>query len=363
MLDPADREVLRAMPRAKWSKAVRRLAVIEAWRSPRRYDLFVDAADAARRAGVSTASFYRLLERTPKPSLAGLGLHVAPRSSQNGKAAGRMDVAAAEAAALLEEGRSVTAGRLAKSLEQDEDARVSRATAGRALAEARRRRPAAEPFGRLLAFDAASLDAIDAEGERQRLYAALDVSTGLVLAWCIAADLRFDKGYAGVAEAYLARSGTVASVVGGLRDVECEPSVVQTEISLPRDVDFEVAKLLHSAASLLGDGSGRALDTRPERAGAVLVTDPRAIGRRLRAAVGGRLADYRLAAGLTPADTFHRAGAQPDLPILTEGGRSRVEAAIGRHNRERLDLALPGRGGRAIEEVFDIMKLVVKLEP
>jgi len=322
MLPADDLERLAALPQAKRLDANRRLAVLRGWHSPSRSLLFRNAADAGKRLGLSRRGFFNLLKQMEVPSLDGLGLYLHRNGPEQPPAAGVSETAAE----LLRNDPATRATDLVRVLSEGAGVGLSSTTLLRKIDDVRRHAPASGPFGEVIAFDAASMDLTDEAGLRLRLYAAVDVNTGLMLGWSITPDERFGTGYATAAAAMPAVCGTM---LGNLA-ASAEPLRLEASVPLKDDV------------------TGRKFTS----GGWIIVFNRRRIGRRVLAAVGRDIAGVRLAAGFAPSDVIHRSRVPAGLPVATPALIERIGHALAEHNAVRKALAPAGSGelARAIAE-------------
>lgn len=326
LLPEADAERLAALPHAKRAVANRRLAVLRGWHSSKRSELFGNAADAARWAGLSRRGFFDLLKRMEPPRLDGLGLYLERNDAR--RPATLMTEVAETAAGLLRNDPNMRPTEMVRLLSDGAGAGLSPTTLLRAIDDLRRLAPAAGPFGELIAFDAASMDLVDGAGSRQRLYAAVDVATGLVMGWSIQPDERFAAGYA------MASAGIPAFSEIALANLAASAEPLRMEASVTREEN----------------ATGRKFSD----AGWTIVLNRRRIGRRVLAAVGRDVAGVRLAAGFAPPDMIHRSRVPAALPTITPLLIERIGRTMAEHNavRSRLAPAGDGEGARSRAERF-----------
>jgi hypothetical protein len=338
LLPPEDRLKLDDLSAEVRAEALKRLAVVHAWRSDERTALFENAADAARHVGLTRRAFFHLLSRMDPPSISGLGLNVDRRIWRSSGTVGRRAKMVDLATDLLRERPAAKTSEVVQAIAEDVGLGVSKSTMLRTAVELRREHRRSGTFGRLLALDAASLDGVDFEGIRQRLYAIVDVDTGLIPAWHVAPDRLFGPAYATMAERCRAgKEDSMSSVaLRGLAVVDVE--LRERECSLPRDTDYDFLKGLAAAEW-------------------TLALNPRRIGSRVIEALGRDVAGFGLGAGFAPPDVFHRSRVPTSLPVLTEVSVARIRIAVADHNAARLHAAARGAGDALaiVREAVDVV--------
>lgn len=329
LLNEEELGLLARLPDDTRGAAVRRLAVMQAWRDPAARSMFVDVRDAARRAGMSRTSFFDMLSRMKQPSLAGLGLNIG-RLDDERAVFGRIAVVDAAASALADEPGLATSV-LLRRLSQGPGAGMSKTALLRMIDEARSRSRPMAPFAETFEFDAVSLDLVDDAGVRQRLYSAGDRGSGLLLGWTIAPDDAFEAGYETVA----------AQILDGDRRRFAPTALAELE-TFQGPLEVEIA---------FGRAGGAYLEERAVSAGWTTTPDWRRTGRSLVTRFGNRLAGIRISAGFAPPDVYHRSGVRASLPVLDDVFTERIDAAVLAHNEERLAAAPKGRGATALSRV------------
>ena len=341
LLPPEDRLKLDDLRPEVRAEALRRLAVVHAWRSDERSALFENAEDAAGHVGVTRRAFFQLLSRMDPPRIGGLGLNVGRRVWRSAGTVERRAKMVDVATDLLRQRPAAKTSELVEAIAQDAELEVSKSTMLRTAVELRREHRRSGAFGRLLALDAASLDGVDFDGVRQRLYAIVDVDTGLIPAWHVAPDRLFGPAYATMAERCRAggEDSMSSAALRGLAVVDVQ--LRERECSLTRDADYDFLKGLAAA-------------------GWTLALNPRRMGSRVIEALGRDVAGFGLGAGFAPPDVFHRSRVPTSLPVMTEVSLARIRIAVADHNAARLHAAARGAGDapaivrEAVEVVADL---------
>ncbi len=340
MLSREEYDLLAILPDDTRLAAMRRLAVMQAWRDRAFRPMFVDVRDAAARAGMSRSAFYEMLSRTVQPNLAGLGLGIG-RLDDERAVFGRIAVVEA-AASMLADGPDVATSVLLRRLSAGPGAGMSKTTLLRMIDEARSRSRPLAPFAKTFDFDAVSLDLVDGSGVRQRLYSAIDRGTGFVLGWTIAPDEAFEQGYEAVASQILDPERR-SFAWGDVAELESSSDPLEVEMAF-------------------GRAGGSSLERRAVSAGWRTAPDWRRTGRRLGALFGPRLGGIRISAGFAPPDVYHRSGVRASLPVIDEVQAGRIDAALRMHNDERLAVAPKGGGSTAWSRVLRTMGTVLGYE-
>lgn len=341
-LDRGDFGRLVELPVGKRDLARLRLAVLLLWR--RDNALIGSAAEAARLSRQSRSAFYSTLKAFAPDGtipLGALGLYL--EKAEGMPTGGRGEMAQAEGAVirLLMEDPSLGVAEIARRLEAAGIGPLAKTTLGRIVDRARRDAPATAPFGARLAVDSASLDLVDTAGDRQRLFAVLDLGTALVASWAVLPERDFGFAYGTVLAAARGRptpDGRGGSAISdGVRVATVAgPGDARVTVSAPDFVDPSLRGRFYSA-------------------GWSMVSDPRRTGRALVAAFGGTVGDRPVMAGFAPPNVLHRSR---DVSSLGEAGPlalAGIRDGIEEHQRRRLSLAAegPGRPVDLLRAVFD----------
>lgn len=327
MLDPADLLRLRDMPAARRERVARRLAVIEAWRSPADRGRFRDAIDAGGLLGLSRSGFFKLLKGLPDGGatpIAALGVYV---DDVAGSARGReRDVDLRRIAAdVLDASPGVSDREAVRRMRERAGKGASDYALRRAVESARPTMSPTGRFGEMLVFDAASLDLLDERGRRQRLYALLDRGTGVVAGWTVLPEDMFEEGYLTAQERALS-SELLARMADPAATAVAAGREVVVEARIPRGVDS------YFRTAIVGRGWNS-------------VAEPRFVGRALIETLGRYVAGVPMAAGRASPDVVHRSGRPARLPVASPLVLAEIDAAVTAHDSARADLVPGSLGG------------------
>ncbi len=331
-LDAVEAAVWPEGPPADWKTAVTWLSSARRHELARRLDAIsrfvdglglerIDARQAAGIAGVSVPRIYSMSSAWRRcRSVASLGVYAAEKPTR----AKRMEPEVRQRAtslidAILADDPLATPAAISRRLAA-EDVAIPVATVRRLVVEARRRL-APGTFGSRIVLDSAGLDAT-LYGMRMRLYAVVDVGTGLVLGWVDGTDRSRSRGLAFAVDDALARMPSLD--LGGFEVAEDGPEM---ELRLHEDDQDgrDVFKRILAGQGLAAEFSTRSLG------GAIV------------AAVGERLDRVWLGIGSRPDDRSYRNVRKSEMPEYSGELSAAISAAIERHNQDRRSaVRMPG---------------------
>lgn len=308
----------------------RRLDAVLRWIEPGEGDAcFRNANEAAVAAGLARTQFYQLLKDwKAHRSVASLG--VVGKSGE--RRASRIDDLKAEisrtVAKTLKKEPHATTGSLLTEIAKRHPEAPSKTTLLRIIDAARRAAPPG-PFGERVVFDSAGLDLADPEGHRLRLYASIDVGTGIILGWVAATERWGAVGYVHVADEAADRLHGI-----DLGNAETAPSEPAIEIRIGED-DAAGVRLFGNIGVAIAVPSG------VDRLGRLLVS-----------AIGDRVGPVWLGVGVRAAGISFRTGRAQRMPPMTSAMLDTIGATIAAANARRIDEAKKAGGGSCADDAI-----------
>lgn len=322
-------------------KLRRRLTAVLLWTGEHPGPRPAGVPAAAALAGTGVARFHAMVAGwRAKRSLAVFGLHASDKLNRvrRGPTGDREDLIA-RIARVLADDPSIGPAALRRRLVDEGVAVPAQPTLRVLLMEARRRLPPG-PFGGRLLLDSVGLDLVY-QKQRMRLFVALDAGTGLALGWADGTSRSRALGLAHAASDALGR--LPGFDLGRFGIAAVEPNL---DVRLQDD-----------------DAAGRRTfegvfgpDVTARRGRAKL-------GSALIEALGPRLGRVWLGPGEREDSVGYRTGTVVHIPEYADVISIGIDAAIDRHNAERLALAVgPASGAAAVDEtrsrVADLLRQV-----
>lgn len=307
----------------------RRLRAVRLWTETEGPHRPARLQDAAVIAAVSRTRFHQMASAwRENRSLASLGMHGGERTPRSydvgGWPRGHLTSRLRD---LLVQDPSFGLAEVRRRLRSEGLGRIADATLLRMMGEVRRTL-APSAFGAGLVLDSAGLDLVDPEGFRLRIFAVLDVGTGLVLGWAGATDISTASG-GYIMPAHFALGGLAGL---DLSRVPIAPTGPALDIAFHRD-----------------DVTGRTLLTSDEVGGRAL-PDSKPRGSHLVATVGERLGRTWLGTGERSGVIGFRSNRPVHLPPMTGPIMGDIGEAIDRHNAVRMLAGTDGAASRAEQE-------------
>ncbi len=308
---------------------------------------------AARAAGLGVSQFHLLAARWRRGerSVAALGLR--PPGSRRGRRVEATGGSAEErkvdrqrldeaVLAIVTRNPKSTVNQVRDLLADELAEEVAPLTLRRAVEAARRDGPGG-CFGRRVVLDSAGLDLVDHEGDRLRLFAAIDPDALIALSWIIGTEESMSMGFV-----------WTAAMVGDMlpegieRVTPCKDAPVLDIRFNPRDA--EGRQLLEETLRLAP----------PPRS-----TYARIPGKAVLEALGERLDRIWLGTGSRDPGVGFRTGRNEHLPLITAPIADGIDAAIRAHNLRRIDRMtaadiVSGNGGA--DRVAEVKTLLASVE-
>lgn len=347
-----DEEIARwhAFSKGRRDKVIRRLQALHQWSGAGNGK--VDVEKVLRIAGVNLSTLYAIRQRwDAKPSLDSLGVYVRKNVEEaDPKPRGDAEVRA-RLADLLARTPDLAPSKIARQLDAD-GLPLPKTTLLRLIRAVRNDLPITNPFGRMITFDNAGADLIDIRDRRQRLCAALDEDTGLVLGWAFSAENDVAHGYAAAA-GHALRDGDGEDardeVLGGLRDIDFRGVEIYGHVHSVRFVGPPVGDAAHDVRwrRLLDD---EVHDPRFVRSSydEPLLLRGAVSGSRIVRGLGDRIGPIWIGTGLREPGMGYRTGRRTDYTLAT----TELHMQIGRALHER-NLEILGRMKRRDDEWVD----------
>lgn len=313
-LSEAELKAIRDLSPRNREKLERRLVALMGLEPVAGKPTFETVADAADYANMGLSTFYAMLSRWKQSrDLTSLGVYASKSGDGASSRLQKRNEAQSFIFAQLQDDPDLGTLELVRRLAEAEHA-LSKTTALRLIGEVRRQMPVTGLFGRHLAVESAGMDLIDADGARMRLYAILDVETGILIGWSI--EREGDRGAYGVA---VDSALEFLAWVPSFRQVRSSGETALEARFLSGESDYNHKAHTHLT---LVPSSTRFAD---RQTGALLVR-----------ALGNRVAGIWIGSGQRTDRRSYRTGRSDTMPLMTPAIGSEIWSAIVMHNHEQL---------------------------